>query len=134
VETVRSVRSAGAGGSEGEGVSVGFGRGAESNGPPVATSQTAPTKNAIATAPAATRWVLLRSGSTPQSCTRAVQKDQPVAAARVMAHAGASEILVSHTVKDLTTGSDITLEDAGERELKGVPDRWHLYRVTDDPR
>jgi class 3 adenylate cyclase len=51
-----------------------------------------------------------------------------------MAHAGASEILVSHTVKDLTTGSDITLEDAGERELKGVPDRWHLYRVTDDPR
>ena len=20
--------------------------------------------------------------------------------------------------------------DAGEHELKGVPDRWHLYRVT----
>ena len=23
-----------------------------------------------------------------------------------------------------------TAADAGEHELKGVPDRWHLYRVT----
>jgi hypothetical protein len=22
--------------------------------------------------------------------------------------------------------------DAGEHELKGVPDRWQLYRVTDE--
>ncbi len=50
--------------------------------------------------------------------------------ARVMAHAGPSEVLVSQTVKDLTAGSDLTFEDAGEHELKGVPDRWHLYRVT----
>ena len=32
-------------------------------------------------------------------------------------------------LKDLTAGSDLTLEDAGEHELKGVPDRWHLYRM-----
>lgn len=51
--------------------------------------------------------------------------------ARVMANAGSSEVLVSRTVKDLTAGSGLTFQDAGEHELKGVPDRWHLYRVVD---
>jgi class 3 adenylate cyclase/pimeloyl-ACP methyl ester carboxylesterase len=50
--------------------------------------------------------------------------------ARVMANAGPSEVLVSRTVKDLTAGSGLTFHDAGEHELKGVPDRWHLYRVA----
>jgi class 3 adenylate cyclase/pimeloyl-ACP methyl ester carboxylesterase len=50
--------------------------------------------------------------------------------ARVMAHAEPSEVLVSQTVKDLVAGSGLTFEDAGEHELKGVPDRWHLYRVV----
>jgi class 3 adenylate cyclase len=50
--------------------------------------------------------------------------------ARVMSHAGPSEVLVSSTVKDLVAGSGLTFEDAGEHELKGVPDRWHLYRVV----
>jgi class 3 adenylate cyclase/pimeloyl-ACP methyl ester carboxylesterase len=49
--------------------------------------------------------------------------------ARVMANAGPSEVLVSQTVKDLVAGSGLAFEDAGEHELKGVPDRWHLYRV-----
>jgi class 3 adenylate cyclase len=49
--------------------------------------------------------------------------------ARVMAHAGPSEVLVSSTVRDLTAGSDLTYEDAGEHELKGVPGTWHLYHV-----
>jgi pimeloyl-ACP methyl ester carboxylesterase len=52
--------------------------------------------------------------------------------ARVMAHAGPSEILVSQTVKDLTAGSGLAFEDVGERDLKGVPDRWRLYRVAAD--
>ncbi len=51
-------------------------------------------------------------------------------AARVAALAGASEVLASSTVKDLVAGSGLSFEDAGERELKGVPDRWHLYRVV----
>ena len=42
---------------------------------------------------------------------------------------GANEVLVSQTVKDLVAGVGLTFEDAGEHELKGVPDRWHLYRV-----
>jgi class 3 adenylate cyclase len=50
--------------------------------------------------------------------------------ARVAALAGPSEILVSQTVKDLTAGSGLSFEDAGEHELKGVPDRWRLYRVV----
>jgi class 3 adenylate cyclase len=49
--------------------------------------------------------------------------------ARVASLAGPSEVLVSSTVKDLTAGSGLVFEDAGEHELKGVPDRWHLYRV-----
>jgi class 3 adenylate cyclase len=49
--------------------------------------------------------------------------------ARVSALARAGEILVSSTVKDLTAGSGLQFEDAGEHKLKGVPDRWHLYRV-----
>ena len=50
--------------------------------------------------------------------------------ARVAALAGPSEVLVSSTVKDLVAGSGLTFEDAGEHELKGVPDRWRLFRVT----
>ena len=49
--------------------------------------------------------------------------------ARVMSKAGEYEVLVSQTVKDLVAGSGLVFEDAGEHELKGVPDRWRLYRV-----
>jgi class 3 adenylate cyclase len=49
--------------------------------------------------------------------------------ARVAAKAGASEVLVSQTVRDLVAGSDIAFDEAGEHVLKGVPDRWRLYRV-----
>jgi class 3 adenylate cyclase/pimeloyl-ACP methyl ester carboxylesterase len=52
--------------------------------------------------------------------------------ARVAALGGASEVLVSQTVKDLTAGSGLTFEDRGEHDLKGVPDPWHLYRVIED--
>jgi class 3 adenylate cyclase len=49
--------------------------------------------------------------------------------ARIGAMAGPAEVLVSSTVRDLVVGSGLNFEDAGEHELKGVPDRWHLYRV-----
>jgi class 3 adenylate cyclase len=49
--------------------------------------------------------------------------------ARVAALAAPSEVLISSTVKDLTAGSGLVLEDTGEHELKGIPDRWRLYRV-----
>jgi class 3 adenylate cyclase len=50
--------------------------------------------------------------------------------ARVCALAGPSEVLVSRTVKDLAAGSGFHFEDTGHHELKGVPDRWQLYRVA----
>jgi class 3 adenylate cyclase len=50
--------------------------------------------------------------------------------ARVGTLAGPGEILVSQTVKDLTAGSGLVFEDAGEHELKGVPDHWRLYGLV----
>jgi len=51
--------------------------------------------------------------------------------ARIGSAAGPAEVWASSTVKDLTAGSGLVFEDAGEHELKGVPDRWRLYRVAD---
>jgi class 3 adenylate cyclase/pimeloyl-ACP methyl ester carboxylesterase len=50
--------------------------------------------------------------------------------ARVASTAGPSEVRVSQTVKDLVAGSGLTFENAGEHELKGIPDRWRLYGVV----
>jgi pimeloyl-ACP methyl ester carboxylesterase len=51
-------------------------------------------------------------------------------AARVSALAGADEVLVSRTVKDLVAGSGIVFTDRGTHELKGVPDVWQLYAAA----
>lgn len=51
-------------------------------------------------------------------------------AARISALAGASEVLVSSTVKELLAGSGIRFDDRGEYTLKGVPDTWRLYSVS----
>ena len=50
--------------------------------------------------------------------------------ARIAALAAPSHVLISQTVKDLVAGSGLTFTDAGEHQLKGVPDQWHLYSVT----
>ena len=50
--------------------------------------------------------------------------------ARVAALSGPSQVLVSSTVKDLVAGSGLVFEGVGEHELKGVPDRWRLFRVV----
>jgi pimeloyl-ACP methyl ester carboxylesterase len=49
--------------------------------------------------------------------------------ARVAALAGAGEVLVSSTVKDLVAGSGLEFEDRGAHELKGVPGEWRIYAV-----
>jgi pimeloyl-ACP methyl ester carboxylesterase/class 3 adenylate cyclase len=54
--------------------------------------------------------------------------------ARVAAAASPGEVLVSSTVRDLVAGSGIEFEDAGSRELKGVPGSWQLSRVVGVPR
>jgi len=50
--------------------------------------------------------------------------------ARVAALAGASEVLVSSTVRDIVAGSRRTFAERGERELKGVPGQWRLYALV----
>jgi pimeloyl-ACP methyl ester carboxylesterase len=71
-----------------------------------------------------TRW---RSGGYVEESLGWVD---PSIGARVGALAEPSEVLVSQTVRDLVVGSGLAVEDAGEHELKGVPNRWCLYRVV----
>jgi class 3 adenylate cyclase len=48
-------------------------------------------------------------------------------AARLLGNAGAREVVVSGTVKDLVAGSGFSFADRGEHELKGVPGLWRLF-------
>jgi class 3 adenylate cyclase/pimeloyl-ACP methyl ester carboxylesterase len=50
-------------------------------------------------------------------------------AARVNGLAGAREVLVSGTVRDLVVGSEIEFAPRGDAELKGIPGRWPLFTV-----
>jgi class 3 adenylate cyclase len=51
-------------------------------------------------------------------------------AARIGALAGAGEVLVSSTVKDLVAGSGIQFEDRGAKQLKGIEDEWRLFAAA----
>jgi hypothetical protein len=50
--------------------------------------------------------------------------------ARVSALAGANDVLVSNTLRDLVIGSGLEFEDRGTHDLKGVPGEWQLSAVT----
>ena len=50
---------------------------------------------------------------------------------RVASAGSAGDVIVSSTVKDLVRGSRFGFADRGEHSLKGVPDRWRLFAVTD---
>jgi class 3 adenylate cyclase len=49
--------------------------------------------------------------------------------ARVASLAGAGEVLVSSTVKDLVAGSGLRFSDRGKQSLKGVPGEWNIFAV-----
>jgi pimeloyl-ACP methyl ester carboxylesterase len=49
--------------------------------------------------------------------------------ARVMAHAGSGEIIVSGTTKDLVAGSGLDFADRGTHALKGVTGEWRLFQA-----
>jgi len=53
-----------------------------------------------------------------------------VIAARIGSLAGAGEIFVSSTVRDLVAGSDLQFEDRGSQILKGVPEARQIYEVA----
>ena len=49
--------------------------------------------------------------------------------ARIGALAGAGEVLVSGTVRDLVVGSGLEFDERGEHELRGIDGRWRLLAV-----
>jgi class 3 adenylate cyclase len=77
----------------------------------------------------------VRAGLHTGECERMDGKVAGIAVhtgARVASFAGAGEVIVSSTVKDLVAGSGIVFADHGVHELKGVPGEWRLFRVTTD--
>lgn len=50
--------------------------------------------------------------------------------ARVSALAGADEVVVSSTLRDLVIGSGLEFADRGVHQLKGVPGEWRLFAVA----
>ncbi|HEX6132137.1 MAG TPA: adenylate/guanylate cyclase domain-containing protein [Actinomycetota bacterium] len=51
--------------------------------------------------------------------------------ARILGSAEPGDVVASSTVRDLVAGSGIAFADRGERVLKGVPEPWRLFAVTD---
>ncbi len=55
-------------------------------------------------------------------------------AARVLDAAAPGEILVTGTVREIALGGEVTFDERGTRELKGVPGEWPLFAVQWQPR
>lgn len=51
--------------------------------------------------------------------------------ARIGALAGAGEVVVSSTVRDLVVGSGLQFTERGEHELRGIEGRWRLLAVKE---
>jgi class 3 adenylate cyclase len=52
--------------------------------------------------------------------------------ARVSAKAGAGEVWISRTVRDLVAGSGLQFQSRGEHELKGVDGVWELFSLESE--
>ena len=50
-------------------------------------------------------------------------------AARLLGHADNSQVVVTKTVRDLVTGTDLTFRPLGDASLRGVPGQWELFEV-----
>jgi class 3 adenylate cyclase len=50
-------------------------------------------------------------------------------ASRVAHLSGPHDVLVSRTVKDLVAGSGIKFQDFEFYILKGIPDKWQIFRA-----
>jgi pimeloyl-ACP methyl ester carboxylesterase/plasmid stabilization system protein ParE len=83
-------------------------------------------------AEAETLGVEIRSGVHTGECELRDKRIGGLAvhiAARIVGQAGAGEILVSSTIRDLVVGSGTGFEDRGNVELRGVPGTWQLLAV-----
>jgi class 3 adenylate cyclase len=55
-------------------------------------------------------------------------------AARLLGHAQSSQVVVTKTVRDLVTGTDLRFLPLGETSLRGVPGQWELYEARTSER
>ena len=55
-------------------------------------------------------------------------------AARVLGAAESSQVVVTKTVCDLVSGTDLTFRPLGERSLRGVPGRWEIFEARTSER
>jgi len=53
-------------------------------------------------------------------------------ASRALAEAGGHEIVVTRTVRDLATGTDLNFRPRGSVGLRGVPGQWELFEASID--
>ena len=51
-------------------------------------------------------------------------------ASRALAEAGRQEVIVTRTVRDLATGTDLRFEPRGVVGLRGVPGEWELFEAS----
>ena len=54
--------------------------------------------------------------------------------ARLMSLADGGQVIVSSTVRDLMSGSELPFVDRGVRQLKGVDAEWHVYSIDEPPK
>ncbi len=78
----------------------------------------------------------VRAGVHSGEVERSIDKVEGVAVhvtARIMAHAGPGEVLLSASTAALLEGAGVAFVDVGEHELKGLESRRRLYRLVIDP-
>ena len=51
-------------------------------------------------------------------------------AARALAEAGDRQVVVTRTVRELATGTDLTFRSLGTVGLRGVPGQWELFEAS----
>ena len=51
-------------------------------------------------------------------------------ASRALTEAGDGEVVVTRTVRDLATGTDLVFDPLGSIDLRGVPGHWELFEAS----
>ena len=55
-------------------------------------------------------------------------------AARLLGPAESGQVVVTKTVRDLVTGTDLAFRPLGAANLRGVPGEWELFEATTSER
>lgn len=55
-------------------------------------------------------------------------------AARLLGHADKGQVVVTKTVRDLVTGTDLAFRPLGDVTLRGVPGQWELFEARTSDR